>query len=106
MCAGIEWDPQMRKGVSPDEVLKTARFCVGTPDDCIATIERYERMGADRDHADLPGRTGHQCRGDELAAPLREIRHSALPRQGQWGKDGRGSPDTVFGLLRRVVTPT
>jgi alkanesulfonate monooxygenase SsuD/methylene tetrahydromethanopterin reductase-like flavin-dependent oxidoreductase (luciferase family) len=42
----FEWDPQMRKGVNPDEVLKTARFCVGTPDDCIATIERYEQMGA------------------------------------------------------------
>jgi alkanesulfonate monooxygenase SsuD/methylene tetrahydromethanopterin reductase-like flavin-dependent oxidoreductase (luciferase family) len=42
----FEWDPQMRKGVSPEEVLKTARFCVGTPDDCIATIERYEAMGA------------------------------------------------------------
>jgi alkanesulfonate monooxygenase SsuD/methylene tetrahydromethanopterin reductase-like flavin-dependent oxidoreductase (luciferase family) len=42
----FEWDPQMRKGVNPDDVLKTARFCVGTPDDCIATIERYEQMGA------------------------------------------------------------
>jgi alkanesulfonate monooxygenase SsuD/methylene tetrahydromethanopterin reductase-like flavin-dependent oxidoreductase (luciferase family) len=41
-----EWDPQMRKGVSPEEVLNTGRFCVGTPDDCIATIERYEEMGA------------------------------------------------------------
>jgi alkanesulfonate monooxygenase SsuD/methylene tetrahydromethanopterin reductase-like flavin-dependent oxidoreductase (luciferase family) len=42
----FEWDPQMRKGVAPEDVLKTARFCVGTPDDCIATIERYEAMGA------------------------------------------------------------
>jgi alkanesulfonate monooxygenase SsuD/methylene tetrahydromethanopterin reductase-like flavin-dependent oxidoreductase (luciferase family) len=42
----FEWDPQMRKGVTPEDVLQTGRFCVGTPDDCIATIERYEAMGA------------------------------------------------------------
>jgi alkanesulfonate monooxygenase SsuD/methylene tetrahydromethanopterin reductase-like flavin-dependent oxidoreductase (luciferase family) len=42
----FEWDPQMRKGVTPEDVLQTGRFCVGTPDDSIATIERYEAMGA------------------------------------------------------------
>ena len=43
----FEWDPQMRKGTSPEEVLNTGRFCVGTPDDCIEVIENYERIGAD-----------------------------------------------------------
>ena len=43
----FEWDPQMRQGVSPEEVLSTGRFCVGTPDDCIGVIENYERIGAD-----------------------------------------------------------
>jgi alkanesulfonate monooxygenase SsuD/methylene tetrahydromethanopterin reductase-like flavin-dependent oxidoreductase (luciferase family) len=43
----FEWDPQMRKGTSPEEVLSTGRFCVGTPDDCIEVIENYERIGAD-----------------------------------------------------------
>ena len=37
----------MRKGVSPEEVLSTGRFCVGTPDECIEVVENYERMGAD-----------------------------------------------------------
>lgn len=43
----VEWDPQMRQGVSPQEVLSSGRFCVGTPDDCIEVIENYERIGAD-----------------------------------------------------------
>src|SRR6266567_1753014 len=43
----MEWDPQMRKGVSPEEVLSTGRFCVGTPDECIEVVETYERIGAD-----------------------------------------------------------
>jgi alkanesulfonate monooxygenase SsuD/methylene tetrahydromethanopterin reductase-like flavin-dependent oxidoreductase (luciferase family) len=43
----IEWDPQMRQGTTPEEVLSTGRFCVGTPDDCIEVIENYERIGAD-----------------------------------------------------------
>jgi len=43
----MEWDPQMRKGVTPQEVLSTDRFCVGTPDECIEVIENYERIGAD-----------------------------------------------------------
>ena len=43
----FEWDPQMRQGVSPEEVLSTGRFCVGTPDQCIEVIENYERIGAD-----------------------------------------------------------
>lgn len=43
----IEWDPQMRKGVSAEEVLSTGRFCVGTPDECIEVVENYERIGAD-----------------------------------------------------------
>jgi alkanesulfonate monooxygenase SsuD/methylene tetrahydromethanopterin reductase-like flavin-dependent oxidoreductase (luciferase family) len=43
----FEWDPQMRKGVSPEEVLSTGRFCVGTPDECIEVVENYERIGAD-----------------------------------------------------------
>ena len=41
-----EWDPQMRQGVSPDEVLSSGRFCVGTPDECIEVVENYERIGA------------------------------------------------------------
>jgi alkanesulfonate monooxygenase SsuD/methylene tetrahydromethanopterin reductase-like flavin-dependent oxidoreductase (luciferase family) len=43
----VEWDPQMRQGVSPEEVLSSGRFCVGTPDECIDVIENYERIGAD-----------------------------------------------------------
>jgi len=43
----IEWDPQMRQGVTPEEVLSSGRFCVGTPDHCIEVIENYERVGAD-----------------------------------------------------------
>ena len=43
----VEWDPQMRQGVSPEEVLSSGRFCVGTPDECIEVIENYERIGAD-----------------------------------------------------------
>jgi alkanesulfonate monooxygenase SsuD/methylene tetrahydromethanopterin reductase-like flavin-dependent oxidoreductase (luciferase family) len=43
----MEWDPQMRKGVSPEDVLSTGRFCVGTPDECIEVLENYERIGAD-----------------------------------------------------------
>jgi alkanesulfonate monooxygenase SsuD/methylene tetrahydromethanopterin reductase-like flavin-dependent oxidoreductase (luciferase family) len=43
----MEWDPQMRRGVSPEEVLSSGRFCVGTPDECIEVVENYERMGAD-----------------------------------------------------------
>ncbi|MCI0798908.1 MAG: LLM class flavin-dependent oxidoreductase [Chloroflexi bacterium] len=43
----MEWDPQMRKGVTPEEVLSSGRFCVGTPDECIEVIENYERIGAD-----------------------------------------------------------
>ena len=43
----FEWDPQMRTGTTPEEVLNTGRFCVGTPDDCIEVIENYERIGAD-----------------------------------------------------------
>ena len=37
----------LAKGVSPEEVLSTGRFCVGTPDECIEVVENYERMGAD-----------------------------------------------------------
>lgn len=44
----MEWDPQMRKGVTPEEVLSSGRFCVGTPDECIEVIENYERIGADQ----------------------------------------------------------
>ena len=43
----IEWDTQMRQGVSPAEVLSTGRFCVGTPDECIEVVENYERIGVD-----------------------------------------------------------
>ena len=43
----IEWDPQMRQGVTPEEVLSSGRFCVGTPDECIGVVENYERIGAD-----------------------------------------------------------
>lgn len=43
----FEWDPQMRKGVTPEEVLSSGRFCVGTPDECIEVVENYERIGAD-----------------------------------------------------------
>ena len=43
----VEWDPQMRQGISPEEVLSSGRFCVGTPDECIEVIENYERIGAD-----------------------------------------------------------
>ena len=43
----MEWDPQMRKGVTPEEVLSSGRFCVRTPDECIEVIENYERIGAD-----------------------------------------------------------
>ena len=43
----VEWDPQMRQGVDPEEVLSSGRFCVGTPDECIEVIENYERIGAD-----------------------------------------------------------
>ena len=43
----IEWDTQMRQGVSPEEVLSTGRFCVGTPDECIEVVENYERIGVD-----------------------------------------------------------
>ena len=43
-----EWDPQMRQGVSPEEVLSSGRFCVGTPDECIEVVENYERIGADQ----------------------------------------------------------
>lgn len=43
-----EWDPQMRKGVSSEEVLSSGRFCVGTPDECIEVVENYERIGADQ----------------------------------------------------------
>ncbi len=44
----FEWDPQMRQGVSAEEVLSTGRFCVGTPDECIEVAENYEKMGADQ----------------------------------------------------------
>ena len=44
----MEWDPQMRKGVTPEEVLSTGRFCVGTPEHCIEVVENYERIGADQ----------------------------------------------------------
>src|SRR4029453_2888068 len=43
----MEWEPQMRKGVSPEEVLSTGRFWVGTPDEGIEVVEKYERIGAD-----------------------------------------------------------
>ena len=43
----VEWDNQMRQGVSPEEVLSTGRFCVGTPDECIEVVENYERKGVD-----------------------------------------------------------
>ena len=43
----IEWDTQMRQGISPEEVLSSGRFCVGTPDECIEVVENYERIGVD-----------------------------------------------------------
>ena len=44
----MEWDPQMRKGVSVEDALSSGRYCVGTPDECIDVIENYERIGADQ----------------------------------------------------------
>jgi hypothetical protein len=43
----MEWDPEMLKGVSPEEVLSNVLFCVVTPDECIEVVENYERIGAD-----------------------------------------------------------
>ena len=43
----VEWDPQMRQGIAPEEVLSSGRFCVGTPDECIEVVENYERIGVD-----------------------------------------------------------
>jgi alkanesulfonate monooxygenase SsuD/methylene tetrahydromethanopterin reductase-like flavin-dependent oxidoreductase (luciferase family) len=37
----------MPQGVTPEEVLSSGRFCVGTPDECIEVVENYERLGAD-----------------------------------------------------------
>ena len=40
--------PADAPGVSPEEVLSSGRFCVGTPDECIEVVENYERIGADQ----------------------------------------------------------
>lgn len=44
----MELAPQIRTGVTPEEVQSSGPICVGTPDECIKVIENYERIGVNQ----------------------------------------------------------